>query len=282
MIYVQLYMTQVPNCEFPKNEYMRTNILKRVKKSRCQPLKDFYDVFQQSTYFELCHFYWLINQKLSDGKTLQSNKLFASWVKMFGLGQGIFLNTPESLTPESLQTFIDDPYYSVPEWYIGNKDDWKCWNQFFCRQFTNSDPNGFCPALRPIDENTHHITSPADCTFMAVYNIGEKGMLTDIHGNPAIYKLKGFSPGSSVQHLLGANCRPFWKDFFGGTFIHYFLSPYDYHRFHTPVSGVIMALETINGQNYCDIEITEDGEFDAPDNAEWVRIPTGAWVYHSR
>jgi len=266
MDYVRKYMTQVPFAQLPKNEFMEKLMAKSPEWVMKHPLIHHYGMYQQCVYYEICQFYWLINQTLRDGTTLQSNPLFASWVKMFGVGQGIFLNTPESLTPETLQTFIDDPRYHM-NWYLDNKDDWKCWNQFFCRQFNGADPITGLSSLRPIDPDPNTIVSPADCTYQAVYSIDNEGNLMDLTGNPASYKLKNFSYGTSVQHLLGVNCMPFWKDYFGGTFIHYFLSPYDYHRFHTPVAGLVTAVETINGQNYLAVDITDKGEFDAPDSA---------------
>ena len=33
--------------------------------------------------------------------------------------------------------------------------------------------------------------------------------------------------------------------FKGGTFVHYFLGPFDYHRFHTPVSGYVLESKAI-------------------------------------
>jgi len=264
MDYVRKYMTQVPFAQLPKNQYMEKLMADSPK--ILHPVIHHYEMYQQCVYYEICQFYWLINQTLSDGTTLQSNRLFASWVKMFGVGQGIFLNTPESLTPDSLKTFIDDPRYHM-NWYIDNKDDWQCWNQFFCRQFNDADPTTGISPLRKICQDANTIVSPADCTYQAVYSIDNEGKLMDLTGNPASYKLKNFSYGTSVQHLLGVNCMPFWKDYFGGTFIHYFLSPYDYHRFHTPVAGLITAVETINGQNYLAVDITDKGEFDAPDSA---------------
>jgi len=268
MEYVKLYMTQVPMATLSKDklQYVQARIFKSPEKHAIQPLLGFYERYQQCVYYDICHFYWLINQKV-DGTTLQSNQLFASWVKMFGLGQGIFLNTPESLTTKSLLTFIADPLYNVREWYLDNKDDWGCWNQFFCRQFNDADPATGLSPLRPITDDPYTITAPADCTYQAVYSIDERGMVMDSNGNPISYKFKNFTIGCSVQELLGANCRPFWKDFYGGTFIHYFLSPYDYHRFHTPVAGIVNAMETINGQNYLVPAITDDGDFDAPDDA---------------
>ena len=58
------------------------------------------------------------------------------------------------------------------------------------------------------------------------------------------------------------------QHFYGGTFVHYFLSPFDYHRFHSPVSGTVKACKHVRGKVYLDVNLTEDGQFDAPDSAE--------------
>jgi len=267
MEYVKLYLTQVPFAfKVKKHDHMKASVMKSPAKYGTQPLLGAYDVYHQCVYYEIVHFYWLVGQKLPDGTTLQSDKLFASWIKIFGVGQGIFLNTPESLTPKTLETFFIDPLYNM-EWYKNQRDDWKCWNAFFCRQFNDADPVTGLSPLRPIDPDKYVITAPADCTYQEVFRIDENGKLMDLSGNAGSYNLKRFSKGCTVQELLTDNCAPFWKDFYGGTYIHYFLSPYDYHRFHTPVGGIVAALETINGQNFLAAAITDDGEFDAPDDA---------------
>jgi len=266
--YVSKYLTQVPFATKEKWHWILQRVLKLPEKYGQLKHLGVYDTYQECVYNELCHFYWLVNQKLDDeGNTLQQNELFASWLKIFGMGQGVFLNTPDSLTKESLKTFEEDPLFNF-SWYCQNKDEWKCFNDFFSRQFNDADPITGLSPLRPIDPDQFVITSPADCTFRAMYNIDENGMLMDPDGNSASYTLKGFSPGCSVQDLLTDQCCPFWENFYGGTFIHYFLSPYDYHRFHAPVAGLVVAVETITGQNYLDTVIDDTGGFDAPDNAE--------------
>jgi len=268
MEYVQKYMTQVPFADRIKWQYILDRIANKPHKYGGKKKFGAYDVYTECCFNDICHFYWLVSQKLADGTTLQQNPLFASWIKIFGLGQGVFLNTPKSLNALSLKTFEEDPMYNF-SWYNEQKDSWKCFNDFFCRQFNGADSvYGMSPSMRPITPGDGVITSPADCTFMAIYTIDENGKLQDSDGNSAQYTLKGFSNGESVDELLGEECRPFWKDFYGGTFIHYFLSPYDYHRFHVPVEGLVVAIETITGQNYLNAVITDTGDFDAPDNAE--------------
>jgi len=267
MDYVRKYMTQVPVATRTKKwNYIMERVLKSPKKWK-QRHKGVYEVYQNCVYNELVHFCWLINQKVDHGRTLQANKLFESWVRVFCMGNGVFLNTPESLTKESLKSFEDDPEYHY-DWYNEHEAEWMCFNDFFCRQFNQTDSVTGLSLLRPVNPDPSIITSPADCTFMQMYSIDDKGNLILPDGNPASYILKDFTRGCRVQDLLTDQCRPFWEDYYGGTFIHYFLSPYDYHRFHVPVAGLVVAVETIVGQCYVDVVIKDDGEFDAPDDAE--------------
>lgn len=69
---------------------------------------------------------------------------------------------------------------------------------------------------------------------------------------------------ASVEELL--NNSSLSSKFHGGTFVHYFLSPFDYHRFHAPASGTIQQAEVVQALAYLDVTIQE-GQFNAPDDA---------------
>ncbi len=55
--------------------------------------------------------------------------------------------------------------------------------------------------------------------------------------------------------------------FANGRFAHYFLGSYSYHRFHTPVAGIVRECYPINGLVYLDVNLSQ-GQFDAPDSSE--------------
>ncbi|MEO5991626.1 MAG: phosphatidylserine decarboxylase, partial [Ferruginibacter sp.] len=70
---------------------------------------------------------------------------------------------------------------------------------------------------------------------------------------------------ANIQHLLEGS--KYKNSFASGTFVHYYLSPFSYHRFHTPAAGVVKECFPIHGLVYLDVVIT-DKQFDSPDNAE--------------
>jgi phosphatidylserine decarboxylase len=219
--------------------------------------------YNQKVYDLLCQSYWLVDQEIAPGKTMQSYPEFANWLVSFANAWGTFLDTEGSLTPDSLQSFKNDvnenneSVYNFPL-YDDNENSWKTFNQFFYREFNNADPKTGISPLRPIAEpNTNTtIVSPADCTFKAFYPIDDKGNVDEV-------VLKETHTIGTIDELL--EFSKYGENFYGGTFIHYFLSPFDYHRFHTPVSGKILEILPVQGNVYLNVEASADGQFDAPD-----------------
>lgn len=227
--------------------------------------------YSQEVYDRLCHFYWLVDQPFN-GVTLQdytstiNNFSFAEWLDQYADSWGEFLNTPESLTPETLQSFENDPEYNLPD-YSDDAPNWNSFNTFFYRQLNSTQPDG--SPMRPIanpGDNTI-VTSPADCTFKALYNIDANGNVLDDDGSATKVVLKQTHSIGTVSELLGPDASQYASYFNNGTFVHYFLSPFDYHRFHTPVSGNVLYLDAVPGNVYLAVNISE-GQFDAPDSSD--------------
>nr|WP_248924212.1 archaetidylserine decarboxylase [Paenibacillus hamazuiensis] len=101
-------------------------------------------------------------------------------------------------------------------------------NDFFTRRLKSG--------LRPVDPYTASLVSPVDAT---VTEIGR------IHDNLSI-RVKGQE--YKVGELLGRSIIP--GNFNGGFFIILYLSPADYHRIHSPVSGFIRETAHIPGKAY--------------------------------
>ncbi len=228
--------------------------------------------YNQKVYDLLCQFYFLVDQPapIIEG-TLQDYKnghfKFSKWLDQFAIDWGAFLDTDESLSTRTLASFIADPMYNMG-WYIDGAKHWKSFNEFFYREFNGADKKTGRSPLRPIGEpgNKNAIVSPADCTYKMEYPINEQGEVLGIDGKPTSLKLKNTHSVYTVAELL--DDKKLAKHFHGGTFVHYFLSPFDYHRFHSPVDGKVMECRKVRGKVYLDVNLTADGEFDAPDSSE--------------
>ncbi|MDG1331812.1 MAG: phosphatidylserine decarboxylase [Crocinitomicaceae bacterium] len=226
--------------------------------------------YNQKVYDLLCQFYFLVDQELPlTGGTMQDYKhgkfVFADWLRDFAVDWGKFLDTKESLTLESLASFAADPMYNFQLYKDGAKK-WKTFNEFFYREFNGANKKGQSP-LRPIAEpgNNNAIVSSADCTYQQTYPISEDGRVLGLNGQPATVKLKHTHNVTTIAELL--QDKKLAEHFNGGTFVHYFLSPFDYHRFHSPADGKVKECKAVKGKVFLDVELDGNGEFDAPDSA---------------
>ena len=226
--------------------------------------------YNQKVYDLLCQFYFLVDQTLPlTNATMQSYKhgkfVFADWLRDFAIDWGKFLDTKESLPLWALASFAADSMYNIPL-YSDNASKWKTFNEFFYREFNGANKKGHTP-LRPIAEpgNNNVIVSAADCTYQMAYPIDDSGNVLGVNGEPTTVKLKHTHKVNTVAELL--QDEELAKAFNGGTFVHYFLSPFDYHRFHSPVDGVVKACKAVQGKVFLDVELNGDGEFHAPDSS---------------
>ena len=218
----------------------------------------------KNIYDHLCAFYFILDQesllKLQNAviphDVAPPLTTLSAWMVKYANAMGEFLDTPESLTPESEQSFYDSPNFNMNE-YIKPHGGWKSFNQIFA-------PN-FKPGYRPVAAISDQtvIVSPADSTFDGQWEIREDSHVTvkNLHWK--------------VSELLEGSI---YKDRFqNGLFMHAFLSPADYHRQHAPVGGKVLEARVIPGQVYLEVEAvpTGNGEhrikpkrtFDAPDTA---------------
>jgi len=218
--------------------------------------------YAKEVLFHLCKFYWLLDQPA--GLKLQESEEFNIWMRNFANDWGNFLNTQESLTQHSLRTFYETPEYLL-EQYVGYDSNWrdkkeiehKTWmsfNQFFSREIK--------PGLRPIAgiNNSDIVTAPADCTFKEKFWIDDNSEIT--------IKL---THKYNVEQLLEDS--PYKNRFKNGLFMHSFLGPNDYHRFHAPVKGTVLECRAIQNRVYLDVDIV-NGEFDAPDGGGYEFVQT--------
>ncbi len=222
----------------------------------------------QEVYDYLCWFYWLIDQRLEslDGGVLQDIPWFADFLVLWACEWGRFLDSTESFNDVVLDSFRkESPEYRVedsmipevlnPEKLRPNDPSarWFSFNQFFARELNP----GLRPITYPFDDTV--LTVPADCTYKKAYEIDDTGKI-----EPPIV-IKGTHTYATVQQLLD---KSMYADAFnGGHFIHLFLGPYSYHRFHTPVAGTVMECYPLTGQVYLQVSLS-GGQFEAADSSD--------------
>lgn len=225
-------------------------------------------------YNHVCKFYFILDQSpvlelqnpVRPRDTMAELTPLSAWMRKFVNTMGEWMDTPESLTPESEKSFYDCPIYNMSE-YARPRGGWKTFNQIFARHHK--------PGRRPIaaiDDPTV-ITFPADSTFAGQWEVRE-----DSHVN-----IKGLQ--WKITELLEGS--PYKDRFMGGHFIHSFLNTFDYHRQHAPVPGKVLEAREIQGAVYLEVNavpLTEDPDapkslkmsraFDAPDSAGYEFMQT--------
>jgi len=207
----------------------------------------------------LGHFYWLINQKRDGDNSIivQNTPWFKYWLIDYTKVWGSYLNSTESFNKETMNSFFNNsPKYRVQDSMIdgepNNPSGWLTFNQFFARELNS----GLRPITCPYDNKI--VTTPADCTFRAQYNIGADSSIPEI-------TVKHTHRFSNIEHLLGGS--EYKSAFAQGTFVHYYLSPFSYHRFHAPVSGKVKECYPVHGLVNLDVVIKNE-QFDYSEKAE--------------
>ncbi|MFN7901204.1 MAG: phosphatidylserine decarboxylase [Synechococcaceae cyanobacterium] len=173
----------------------------------------------------------------------------SQWIVRYAQQMGSFMDSPESLSEETLATFYRSPVYNLHE-YVQPRGGWKTFNQFFARSVK--------PGYRPIAAiaDPAIITSPADSVFSGQWEIRADSGVT----------IKGLH--WSVEELLAGS--PYQHRFANGLFTHAFLSPTDYHRQHAPVDGVVLEARVIPGQAYLQVVAEAPDQEPEPANRRLV------------
>lgn len=195
----------------------------------------------------LCALYFIADQKTLlelQNKVIPYDKAlkltpFSEWLVDYANAMGEFLDTPESLTNESEQSFYDSPAYNMKE-YTRPHGGWRSFNQIFARHFKP----GYRPIAAVSDQSV--IVMPADSTFAGQWEIRKDSNVTVKNLN---WKVTELLEGS-----------PYKERFENGLFMHSYLSPTDYHRQHAPVGGKVLEARVIQGQVYLEVESEKSNE----------------------
>jgi len=251
--YLDQYVVLIPNEEISKNY---------PKAWKSGPKENGYN---QKVLDLLCHFYWLIDQKEPDTKvTVQNYPEFAAWLVKFAKEWGQSCNNVSLFNEKVKASFKKNGMYNW-DLYSDNASSWTTFNEFFYREFNQAAAGTGITPLRPITDPTNNktIVAPADCTFKASYSIDQNGHITDSSGVISTVTLKHTHTVDSISQLLDGSI--YADAFYGGTFVHYFLGPFDYHRFHTPVSGEILEIKELMGNVFLNVTL-KGKQFHAPDS----------------
>jgi phosphatidylserine decarboxylase len=137
--------------------------------------------------------------------------------------------SPEADKRIGLSQFVCNP--DEPNWGFAS------WNDFFTRKFREGE--------RPVDELNNHKVIVSACEA-APYNIQHDVKFDDT------FWIK--SQPYSLQDMFTSRQSELAQAFIGGTVYQAFLSAFNYHRWHAPVSGVISKAYAVDGTYYSDAD----------------------------
>lgn len=220
----------------------------------------------------ICYFYFLIDQPIDALKTkqiykntLQYDPAFSIWTRNFADAWGDFLDTPESFNDKTYQQFLKDPKFRLATGDYESRSNWNTFNRFFSRYLSS-------PSVRPIamPGSPDIVVSPADSVPQGVWDIDASSNIV-VDDSSQGFRIKN-TRYFNVNELLGPELSQFYGDFANGTLTHTFLNVFDYHRYHFPVGGQIIAKSSIQ-QNVA-LEVTYD-----PANSKYVPVDSTGWQF---
>ncbi|KAH8824331.1 phosphatidylserine decarboxylase-domain-containing protein [Flagelloscypha sp. PMI_526] len=150
-------------------------------------------------------------------------------LKSLSIKQGVKYDDP--LSAADIPGFIEFHNLDKNE-ILDPLDSFKNFNQFFYRKLKAT--------ARPVEnpDDPYRIVSAADCRFMSFETVSEATRIW----------IKGRE--FSVARLLGEAYKDDWAKYDGGGLAIFRLAPQDYHRFHTPVDGVVGKMTKYEGEYY--------------------------------
>ncbi|WP_116137710.1 phosphatidylserine decarboxylase family protein [Trinickia diaoshuihuensis] len=135
----------------------------------------------------------------------------------------------EAIEKTRIEEFLCDP--DEPYWGFAS------WNSFFTRQFR--------PGARPV-------AAPDDPKI--IVNACEASPYAIRHDLQLHDRFWIKAQPYSLQQIFTASQRETAKRFVGGSIYQAFLSAFNYHRWHAPVSGTIEKAYLVDGTYYSDLE----------------------------
>ena len=162
------------------------------------------------------------------GREVVAKEPFSSWLYDFMIARGRFMDSAASAAV--LPSWLNDPEVNIGD-YIVPPDGYGSFNEFFTRSLK--------PGVRPIDApgNASVLTAPADSTILSLADELTSDITLEVKGDTL-----------NIKELLGGDERA--DEFLNGKAILCMLATTNYHRFHSPVSGNIVAANQLAGLYY--------------------------------
>jgi len=186
------------------------------------------------------YFWFIVDQPLDELKdrgffypTVEFVEPFASWLSTYSNTWGEFLDTEESWNDTYYNMVKDDPDWGLDKGWYGEGNQWRTYNEFFARKLVSPD-------VRPIATD-YEVVCPVDSWPKQTWKIDDNNQLQ----YPQDLQIKT-AKISDIAQLIGDDSQ--YKDAFaGGTLTHTFLDVNLYHRYHSPVNGVLKELRKVPG-----------------------------------
>jgi len=213
--------------------------------------RDLFNRIDQS----LNYFYWLVDQPLDELQdstyfrpTLQYHEPFRTWLIDYTKEWGKYLDTEDSWNQEYLDIVLQNEAFGVSKGWYEDASNWHSFNDFFSRRLVSPDAR---PIAGKDDESV--VCSPADSEPQGMWEIDSTGCFVLEEG--VVVKSRRFH---SAQEILAQSA--YRDSFCCGTMTHTFLNVHDYHRYHFPVSGKILEMFNVPGDDALGGEIVYDPE----------------------
>lgn len=145
--------------------------------------------------------------------------------KFFSALTGLWANLP--ISRKAAINFIKDHSIRMSD-FRKKPEEFKNFNDFFTREIK--------PEVRPLSNGANDISFPADARNLAIENISKSEVF---FAKNQKFKLESFF-----------KCKELAARFENGSMLISRLCPLDYHRFHYPVSGRLVARREIGGFLY--------------------------------
>lgn len=205
------------------------------------PYTKLYEQIDQS----LDYMYYLNDQPLEEleGKGYYNNSIqyvepYRTWLIQFTKQWGEYLSTAVSWNDSYYRHALADERFGLGKGWYESPENWHSFNEFFARYLASPDVR---PIASPDDASV--VVSPADTTPQGVWAIDGDSNIVQKDG--VLIKSSYFN---SIPNLLGPDSG-YQEAFANGTLTHTFLDVNDYHRYHFPVSGTIVEVSLILGDD---------------------------------